>query len=139
MTSPIPSPPALPLVGNLLNIAGAQPGESALKPFERLADEYGPIYRLQLGGGQRIIVANHALFEELCDETRFVKTAGQALEGLNALRNTDASGLFTIASEKDPDWGQAHRILMPAFGPLAIRDMFDGTDIQTLILTLCKD
>ncbi|KAK7190825.1 bifunctional P-450/NADPH-P450 reductase [Paraphaeosphaeria sporulosa] len=125
MTTPIPSPPALPLVGNLLNVTGAQPGESALKPFERLADEYGPIYCLWLGGSERIVVANYALFEELCDETRFLKTAGQALEGLNELRNTGARGMFTSPSEKDPDWGQAHRILMPAFGPLAIRDMFD--------------
>lgn len=129
MTTPIPSPPALPLVGNLFNVAGAQAGESSLKPFERLADEYGPIYKLLLGGSERVIIANHALFEEICDETRFFKATGQALEGLNSLRKTTASGLFTAPSERDPDWEQAHRILMPAFGPLAIRDMFDGKNL----------
>lgn len=126
MTTPIPNPPTLPFIGNLLDIANPQPGEGSIKPFERLADEYGPIYRLQLGGNERLIIANHELFAEVCDEERFFKTAGQALQNLNKLRDTNAAGLFTSPSEKDPDWGQAHRILMPAFGPLAIRDMFDG-------------
>jgi cytochrome P450/NADPH-cytochrome P450 reductase len=35
-------------------------------------------------------------------------------------------GLFGAKSENDDDWGQAHRILMPAFGPMAIQGMFDG-------------
>lgn len=126
MTTPIPSPPALPLIGNMLNVANAKPGEGSLKPFERLADEYGPIYKLQLGGRERLVIANHELFAEVCDETRFFKTAGQALQTLNEIRDDNAVGLFTSPSERDPDWGQAHRILMPAFGPLAIRDMFDG-------------
>lgn len=126
MTSPIPSPPALPFIGNLLNVGKVERGEASLKPFERLADEYGPIYKLQLGGSERTVVTNHKLFSELCDETRFFKVAGQALEDLNKLREVGVSGLFTATSERDADWAQAHRILMPAFGPLAIRDMFDG-------------
>jgi cytochrome P450/NADPH-cytochrome P450 reductase len=33
-------------------------------------------------------------------------------------------GLFTAHSD-EPNWGKAHRVLVPAFGPLPIRDMFD--------------
>ncbi|KAF1993751.1 hypothetical protein P154DRAFT_381647, partial [Amniculicola lignicola CBS 123094] len=110
----IPSPPALPLIGNLLDIINKDDQETALKPLERLADEYGPIYKLLLGGTERIVVANHELFEELCDETRFFKKAGPSLESLaKGPGSTGIRGLFTASSEQDPDWGQAHRVLMP--------------------------
>lgn len=33
-------------------------------------------------------------------------------------------GLFTAHSD-EANWGKAHRVLVPAFGPLPIRDMFD--------------
>lgn len=127
MSTPIPSPPGLPLLGNLLDVGRPEPGEPMLKPFEKLVDEYGPIYKLKLGGNERIAIANYELFEEVCDETRFFKFAGQALQSLNKTPGASgATGLFTSPSEQNPDWGQAHRILIPAFGPLAIRNMFDG-------------
>jgi cytochrome P450/NADPH-cytochrome P450 reductase len=34
-------------------------------------------------------------------------------------------GLFTARGEEEENWGIAHRILMPAFGPLSIQGMFD--------------
>ncbi|KAF2471722.1 fatty acid hydroxylase [Lindgomyces ingoldianus] len=128
MTKEIPSPPTLPILGNLLNIMHATgSGEDArdagpIKALERLADQYGPIYKLQLNGQERIVCASYDLFEELCDETRFYKTPGPALQ---SLRTELPPGLFVAPTENHPDWRQAHRILMPAFGPLAIRNMFD--------------
>ncbi|KAF2662100.1 NADPH--cytochrome P450 reductase-like protein [Lophiostoma macrostomum CBS 122681] len=119
MPKPIPSPPGLPFIGNLLDVATSDEPLSAL---ERLAGEYGPIYKLNLKGQTRVIVSNYELFEELCDETKFFKAAGLGLQGLG---KGGPPGLFTAPSEKHPDWGQAHRILMPAFGPLAIQNMFD--------------
>ena len=41
------------------------------------------------------------------------------------VRNGIGDGLFT-AHNFEENWALAHRILMPAFGPLPIRDMFDG-------------
>lgn len=36
------------------------------------------------------------------------------------------------ADEDEPNWGKAHRVLIPAFGPLSIRGMFDEMhDIST--------
>lgn len=40
------------------------------------------------------------------------------------MRRGLGDGLFTINTE-DEGWGIAHRILMPAFGPMSIRGMFD--------------
>lgn len=43
---------------------------------------------------------------------------------LREIRAFAGDGLFT-AFEKEPNWGKAHRILMPAFGPMAMRTYFD--------------
>lgn len=69
-----------------------------------------------------ILCSSQALVNELCDETRFEKTArGNVLE---ILRSGVEDGIFT-AHTKDEVYGAAHRILVPAFGPVAIQGMFD--------------
>lgn len=114
---PIPGPRGLPIIGNLLDIAL---DDVSLIAFERLADTYGPIYELHMPGGRRIIVCSSAEYmAELTDEKRFVK------EPPAALSRPGVKGLFNARTE-DPDWGQAHRILVPAFGPLTMEGMFDG-------------
>ncbi|OCK85393.1 NADPH--cytochrome P450 reductase-like protein [Lepidopterella palustris CBS 459.81] len=118
MVKTIPSPPALPFIGNLLDIKDDVP----TRALERLADKYGGIFKVSLRGQDRIVIASYDLFEELCDETRFCKITPP---GLAALNRGGPSGLFSASHEKDPDWGQAHRILMPAFGPVPVRGMFD--------------
>ncbi|KAF2736444.1 bifunctional P-450:NADPH-P450 reductase [Polyplosphaeria fusca] len=117
MAKTIPSPPGLPIIGNLLDVSTG--GETPLTPLERLADEYGPIYKITVSGTERVVISNHEMFKEVCDETRFFKAAGPGLRALSDL------GMFLAQSEKSPDWGQAHRVLVPAFGPLSIRNMFD--------------
>jgi len=119
MVISIPSPRGLPLVGNLFDINDEVP----TRALERLADQYGPIFKIRILGTEKIVVANHELFEELCDETRFCKATGGGLANLN---RGGPPGLFTAPDETSPDWQQAHRILMPAFGPLSVRAMFDG-------------
>jgi cytochrome P450/NADPH-cytochrome P450 reductase len=115
----IPSPRGLPLIGNILDIQNEVP----IHGIERLLDIYGPIIKLNLFGNERITVGSADLLEELCDEKRFWKTPS---DGLASLKDKDkSSGLFTAPSEEDMDWQQAHRTLMPAFGPLSIQQMFD--------------
>ena len=124
MTRPIPSPPGLPIIGNLLDVMNNDAEDHyTLRPMERLAEEYGPIYKLRIKGMERILISNHELFEEVCDETQFFKAAPPAL---SSGKGGGTPGLFTAPTEKHPDWAQAHRILMPAFGPTSIRNMFDG-------------
>ena len=82
----------------------------------------GPIYELQLPGKNTVVVSNYALYNELCDEKRFTKAVD---ENMLELRHAIHDGLFT-AYPGEHAWGVAHRILMPVFGPLAIRNMFDG-------------
>ena len=82
----------------------------------------GPIYELRLPSGNLIVVSNYELFDELCNEKRFTKKIGG---NLSELRMALHDGLFT-AHMGEHAWEIAHRTLVPSFGPLAIRDMFDG-------------
>jgi cytochrome P450/NADPH-cytochrome P450 reductase len=84
-----------------------------------LAKEYGPIFKLALPGTELLMVSSRELVDELCDETRFDK---QLTPVLLQVRNFAGDGLFTSRTE-EPNWGAAHRILMPAFGPAALREM----------------
>jgi cytochrome P450/NADPH-cytochrome P450 reductase len=101
-----------------------------LRGLERLADAHGPIYQVWLNGKRRIVCSSAELMEELTDERRFVKVPPPTLS-----QTPGPKGLFTAPSTDDPDWGQAHRILMPAFAPLSVRDMFpDMRDIANQLV-----
>jgi len=116
--APIPQPRPDPILGNLREIDVRAPAQSLM----RLARTYGPIYRLRLPSGDRLVVCSQALVHEVSDDTRFDKKVHRALENI---RDFAGDGLFTAYTE-EPNWGKAHRILMSAFGPAALRDMFDG-------------
>lgn len=123
-TEPIPCPPGLPLLQNLRDINPEAPMESLFK----LAEEYGDIYKLHLIMGSSVIISNQALINECCDETRFSKAISNVIR---QVRFGVHDGLFT-AEKEEPNWGKAHRVLTPAFGPMPIRYMFDEMhDIAT--------
>ncbi|TVY39678.1 Bifunctional cytochrome P450/NADPH--P450 reductase [Lachnellula occidentalis] len=140
MTHPIPGPPALPILGNAYDLDPVSPMVS----LDRLAETYGngmilplvqtsanfsgEIFRLNLGGVDKLYISTQALMNEICDEKRFTKLVSG---GLEQIRNGVGDGLFT-AQLGEHNWEVAHRVLMPAFGPLAIRNMFDEMmDIAT--------
>ncbi|OTB02422.1 hypothetical protein M426DRAFT_24748 [Hypoxylon sp. CI-4A] len=114
---PIPEPPTLPFIGNIADIDA----ENSVTSFKNLAQKYGEVYRLNLPGTTLVTVSTVALVDELCDDKRFEKIPNNVL---NEIREALHDGLFT-ANPDEPNWGIAHRVLMPAFGPMGIRDMFD--------------
>jgi cytochrome P450/NADPH-cytochrome P450 reductase len=113
----IPQLPTRPLIGNAGDIEPNAPIQSMI----RIAGELGPIYRLSFPGQSVIILGSRELAADACDESRFVKHIHAPLENLRAL---GGDGLFT-ARDEDPNWGKAHRLLAPAFGPKAMRNYFD--------------
>ena len=128
MLEPIPGPAAYPIIGNVLDVRNEVP----INGLGNLADKYGPIYKITMYGQELVVVSSVKLLDELCDETRFHKVLPG---GLERIKGENASSLFTSRSEDDPDWSQAHRILVPAFGPLAIPNMFDEMhDIATQLV-----
>lgn len=68
---------------------------------------------------------------EICDEKRFTKIVAGPLK---EVRNGTHDGLFT-AHPGEHNWELAHRILVPAFGPLSIRGMYQGMyDVATQLV-----
>ena len=126
-TEPVPQPRPVPLLGNLPDLDA----DKGILGLMELADRLGPIYRLELPGEDLLVLGSQELVDEVCDETRFDK----ALSGpLVQVRDFAGDGLFTSWTD-EPNWGRAHRILMPAFGPAALRGMFDGmVDIADQLL-----
>lgn len=117
-TVPVPEPPGLPIIG--WNVSAIDP-TSPLKSLKSLASQYGEIYRLHLPPGPLVVCSSHALVDELCDEKRFIKIPDSALR---EIRHAVHDGLFTAFIDEE-NWGIAHRVLVPAFGPVSIRGMFD--------------
>ncbi|KAF2264005.1 cytochrome P450 [Lojkania enalia] len=115
---PIPGPPGIPFVGNVTDINPENPIQSLCN----LTDIYGPIWQFHLGGNQRIVIASQELMNEVSNEERFSKIVSAALK---EVRNGAHDGLFTAYGPEENNWGIAHRVLLPVFGPLAIRNMFD--------------
>ena len=111
----IPQPKPKPNVGNLLDIVP----NNSFKSIIEIAKNYDGIFQLSFPNQDLILVGSQALVHELCDEKRFDKAL---LTPLKILRNLGGDGLFT-AYTQEPNWGKAHRLLMPAFGPVAIRKM----------------
>ncbi|MGY1592128.1 bifunctional cytochrome P450/NADPH--P450 reductase [Geodermatophilus sp. SYSU D00708] len=111
----VPGPRGVPVLGNVLDIDTASPFESLM----RMAEEYGPLYRLTVPAGTRLIVSGPELVAEVCDDARFDKLVGGGLASLkkDALDN----GLFTSDTD-DPMWHRAHEILMSPFSLQAMRD-----------------
>lgn len=117
LNEPVPQPPLKPIVGNLTELQGGCPIQSLMG----LARTYGPFFKLTIMDHDVHVASSQELVNELCDETRFGKRIQGALKEIRAVAG---DGLFT-AYGHEPNWAKAHRILVPAFGPIAIRGMFD--------------
>ena len=125
MPEPIPGPKGLPLVGNIMEMTEALNSDLPLDVIMRTSEQYGGVFKLQLGSKRQIFVTSAALAEELLDERRFIKQPPAALQ-----LTKGAKGLFAARGD-DPDWGQGHRILLPAMGPLKVEQMFEGRITQS--------
>ncbi|KAH7349219.1 cytochrome P450 [Pyrenochaeta sp. MPI-SDFR-AT-0127] len=124
----IPEPKRYPYIGHIVSIDSEFP----LGSMKALADQYGEIYRLRFPGRTLVVVSTQALVNETCNEKRFKKSINSAL---NNIREGVHDGLFT-AELGEENWGIAHRILMPTFGPLSIQGMFDDMHDIASQLTL---
>ncbi|MEQ8858828.1 MAG: cytochrome P450 [Pseudomonadales bacterium] len=111
---PIPRPHGQALIGNVLTIDRDAPLQSMMA----LTREQGPIFWLDMLGTPLVIVSGAELVRELCDETRFDKAVRGPLRRVRAIAG---DGLFT-ADTQAPNWGKAHRLLMPTFSQRAMVD-----------------
>ncbi|KAL5363549.1 cytochrome P450 [Aspergillus floccosus] len=110
------STPGWPIVGNLFDI---DPKDSIMS-LVRLGKQYYPLYKLNMGGAELIMIVSASATQEVCDERRFHKNV---TAGLERLRPGIHDGLFS-AHDHERNWELAHRLLIPVFGPIKIREMF---------------
>jgi cytochrome P450/NADPH-cytochrome P450 reductase len=117
VTAAIPTPRGLPLVGNGLQV----PVEGTHRFFADLAAQHpGGIFKLNLAGRHVVFVHDPDLVAEVCDESRFYKPIDPPLAHV---RDFAGDGLFT-ARDGEQVWGQAHRILLPAFSQRSMKAYF---------------
>lgn len=114
----IPHPARWPVVGNLLQI----PKTRMAQHFLEVARQHDGIFEIDFAGTRVPFVSSAELVAEVCDERRFRKVIRPPL---SLLRGLAGDGLFTVHTD-NPVWGQAHRILMPAFSQRAMRTYFDA-------------
>ena len=114
----IPAPKGLPVVGHLHQIAR----DGLIGHLLHVSRDFPQgIFKLKFGSRVAVFVTDPDLVAELCDETRFRKMPGP---GLRVVRKFAGDGLFTAFSE-EPNWGKAHRILLPAFSQRAMKGYFE--------------
>ena len=112
----IPSPPGLPWIGNLLQIPTSRITQYLLETSRN----FDGILALDFAGARLPFVFDPELVKELSDPTRFHKAIGPPL---STLRRLAGDGLFTARGD-EPNWGKAHRILLPAFSQRAMKGYF---------------
>ena len=109
---PIPQPPGKPIVGNAFTVDSSRLIQSLME----LAEEYGPIFKLEVMGTPLVFVSGADMVAEMCDETRFDKSVRGPLKRLRLIAG---DGLFTGDTD-DPNWAKAHNILLPSFSQKAM-------------------
>ncbi|MCS7483530.1 bifunctional cytochrome P450/NADPH--P450 reductase [Umezawaea endophytica] len=117
----MPGPKALPLlVGSLAEMMSGSDETRNIDFARENHGRYGPIFALSTGGERVVFVAGHALVAEMCSSPLWTKSVHATLAEVRAFAG---DGLFT-AHNHEPNWAVAHRLLMPAFSAVAMRDYF---------------
>ena len=113
--SSLPGPRPWPLVGNLAQVDA----ERMHATLEAWADEYGPLYRFQMGRREVLVVARKDLiaqvFRDRPDGWRRLQSMQQII------REMGSHGLF---SAEGTDWRRQRRLVMAAFDPGHLKRYF---------------
>ncbi|KAL1914363.1 uncharacterized protein VTP21DRAFT_8943 [Calcarisporiella thermophila] len=109
----IPGPRRLPYVGNLYDVL---PDITA--GFMRLFETYGPLIDVSILGNRVISTCQPEIAELFVKESEYFTKKISA--GLAEIKAFGGQGLFTTDTDED-DWKLAHKLLMPAFSPRAVK------------------
>lgn len=96
-------------------------GKSPIEMVMQIAKKSGPIFELPGQPDRTLVVWGYPYVDEVSGDDRFDKALAT---GLVALRKFAGDGLFTAYTD-EPNWGLAHRILLPAFSQQAMAGYHD--------------
>ena len=123
------APGRLPLLGDVTSVDRSKPTQHELE----LSKGLGPIFQRRVLNDVLVVVSGARLAAQCCDEQNWAR----ALVGPGAaLRRVAERGLFT-ARTSDPLWGQARRIMSPAFTAASMRVYHES--MQTVADDLVTD
>jgi cytochrome P450 / NADPH-cytochrome P450 reductase len=111
----LPGPHGVPVLGNLFDIDTSSP----IDTFIGLAREFGPIYKLTLPAGSRVMVSGVDIVDQMSDDAAWDKNIGPGLKIIQ--QSVAGAGLFSSYTD-DPMWHRAHNILMAPFSQQAMRE-----------------
>ncbi len=114
-TTPFPKP-------DLATMMGAMAAPTPLEGIMKVAQSVGPVFEQPGAPTRTIIVWGFPYVDEVSDDRRFDKALAA---GLVQLRQFAGDGLFTAYTD-EPNWGKAHRILLPAFSQSAMVHYHDA-------------
>ncbi|KAI9355273.1 cytochrome P450 [Pilaira anomala] len=110
----IPGPANLPFVGSLYELL-----PNITEGWMRQFKKYGPLVEVNILG-RKVVGTNDPEISELFAKESEYFTKKVSSTGLNEIKAFGRQGLFTTDTD-DMDWKLAHKLLMPAFSPRAIK------------------
>ncbi len=117
-TSPPPDLHGVPSAEGPLPGPDELVGRPRALAVDLLGELHGPLFYADFNGGLRKLYAcSMELVTELCDESRFAKNLTATLARVRPLAG---DGLFT-AYHGEPNWQQAHDVLLPGFSYAGLR------------------
>ncbi|XP_063177678.1 cytochrome P450 2C20-like [Chroicocephalus ridibundus] len=106
-----PGPPALPLLGNLLQLRAAD----TCRVFRELSETYGPVFSLRLGSTPAVVVLGYELLREVL-VTRGEEFARRGRFPL-AEKSSGDRGIFMSSGER---WAQTRRFALSTLRDLGL-------------------
>ncbi|KAI8355689.1 cytochrome P450 [Blakeslea trispora] len=106
-------PGRLPMIGNLYNM---MPDTS--DSFHRYLQTYGGVINVNFLGTNMVATNDPDVVEVFVKENEFFTKKADTL--LGELKDFSGDGLFTSDTDTD-EWKLAHKLLMPAFSPRAVK------------------
>ncbi|KAG9247354.1 hypothetical protein BJ878DRAFT_415039 [Calycina marina] len=97
----IAGPPGLQLIGNTNGLDSAD----TMVDLRKLAERYGPMFKLYIGRADRIFLTTQELLNEACNKPIYQK---MVLGALKEIRNGVEDELFS-AYPGEHNWGVAHK------------------------------
>lgn len=117
----VPGPKPYPIVGNLPELHHA---DGLVGAMADLHARYGEFFAFQAPGGKAYFCADADIVAEMRAAPDVFAKVVEGRGGLgNLAEKSVGSALFT-ASDDDPLWHRAHRILAPAFGSTALKNYY---------------
>ena len=112
----LPGPRGLPFLGNALQISRPQIHQSV----ERWADEFGPLFRMQLGKTRLLVVSDPELLAGVMKD----RPDGYRRSPLTSIITREMGLPQGVFSAEGDSWRQQRRMVMASFAPGHVRAYF---------------